>query len=83
VDSAHVGIRIRALRDARQLTQKALASQVGCTHGLISQIESGLTCPSLDKIFRIAAALDVLPVALLDSPLCPTCGQALPHGPLA
>ena len=78
MEPAHVGVRVRTLRDGLKLTQQALARQVGCTHGLISQIESGLTCPSLATVFRLAAALEVLPTVLLDSPLCPTCGQQLP-----
>jgi transcriptional regulator with XRE-family HTH domain len=77
LDPAHVGVRLRAFREARQLTQKTLATQVGCTPGLISQIEGGQTCPSLENVLLLAEALAILPMQLLDPPTCPTCGHAL------
>lgn len=54
-----VGNRIRALREARGLTQAAFAKSVGVSTGLISQVEHGLTDPSLHTLRRIAQSLEL------------------------
>jgi transcriptional regulator with XRE-family HTH domain len=75
-----LGARIRAERKARQLSSVALARRVGVSPSLISQVERGVTAPSLDVLWRIAQALDAsiglffqdspsfLPEAMLPSP---------------
>jgi transcriptional regulator with XRE-family HTH domain len=74
---ATIGDHIRTYRELQQLTQKDLAQAVGCTHGLISQIELGKTQVTLLKAWAIAQALGVPLVHLLNYPDCPTCGHAL------
>lgn len=54
-----VGARIRSLRESRGQTLSAFARTVGVSAGLISQVERGLTDPSLETIRRIAKALQV------------------------
>ena len=51
---------IRTLRFFHdEMTQKALADQVGVTRQTIIAIEKGKYSPSLDLAFRIALAFDV------------------------
>ena len=51
--------RIRALRfAAHEMTQAALADQVGVTRQTIIAIEQGKYSPSLEVAFRIAHTLD-------------------------
>jgi putative transcriptional regulator len=51
--------RIRALRFQNgEMTQAALAEQVGVTRQTIIAIEQGRYSPSLEAAFRIARALD-------------------------
>ena len=54
-----LGSEIRALRTVRGLSSTALAKACGVSPSLISQVERGLTSPSLDVLWGIARALDV------------------------
>lgn len=51
--------RIYKYRQERGLTLRQLAEDVGCTPSYISQIENGLTAPSLSMIGKLAAALKI------------------------
>jgi transcriptional regulator with XRE-family HTH domain len=57
--------RIREYRKQRGLTLRQLAEKAGCTQSYISQLEKGLTMPSLSMVGRLSAALDVKVVDLL------------------
>lgn len=46
--------RIRELREARHLSQNALAIAVNCSQNFISQIELGQTVPRADVLISIA-----------------------------
>ena len=51
---------IRRLRfEAQEMTQQALAEQVGVTRQTIIAIENGKYSPSLEVAFKIAAVFDV------------------------
>lgn len=54
-----LGGTIRELRQERRLSTVALAKAAGVSTSLISQVERGLTSPSLDALWAIARALDV------------------------
>lgn len=54
---AELGRRLRAARQAEDLTMKALGERVGISQAQISQIESGLSAPSLSTLFRLTRAL--------------------------
>ena len=54
-----LGGEIRALRRERGLSAGALARRCGVSPSLISQVERGLTAPSLEVLWAIAKALDV------------------------
>lgn len=51
--------RIKHFRKSRGLTIAALAKEVGVTAAMASQIERGVTNPSMSTLVRIAAALKV------------------------
>lgn len=59
MDAQIVGQRIKAAREARGLTQEALAAMVDLSPTHISVIERGLKTPNLDSFVAIANALSV------------------------
>jgi transcriptional regulator with XRE-family HTH domain len=63
------GRRLRELRQARNLSQEALAAEAGLDRTYISSCERGHRNVSLENIYRIARALDVLPEELLRKPM--------------
>lgn len=54
-----LGKRLRTLRNERGLTLAQLGQQVGLSASYLSQVERGVTMPSLSKLTTIANALDV------------------------
>jgi transcriptional regulator with XRE-family HTH domain len=54
-----LGARIRALRQARQLTLRVVADRAGVTESFLSQVERDVTSPSIATVRRIARALDL------------------------
>jgi transcriptional regulator with XRE-family HTH domain len=74
-----LGAEIRALRRERGLSTVALARACGVSPSLISQVERGLTAPSLEALWAIARALDV-PIGAFfqpdgDAPAEPATGE--------
>ncbi|WP_281550187.1 helix-turn-helix domain-containing protein [Murimonas intestini] len=63
-----LGLNIAYFRKLRMLTQKSLAEKIGISRAHLSHIEScdGRSVASLDTIFKIADALNVLPDRLFD-----------------
>jgi len=54
-----LGLKIRNLRSAAELTQDELAQRAGLTDGFISQVERGRTSISIDSLKMILDALNV------------------------
>ena len=54
-----VGIKIRQLRKDKGLTVEELAEKAGLSQSMISQMERGLTKPSLDTLWKLSLLLDV------------------------
>jgi transcriptional regulator with XRE-family HTH domain len=54
-----IGPRIRALRDAMDLSLRDLADRCGVSAPMLSQVERGETSPTLAVATRIAAGLDL------------------------
>jgi transcriptional regulator with XRE-family HTH domain len=54
-----LGPRIRALRQARNITLRELAERAGVTESFLSQVEREVTSPSIASVQRIARALDL------------------------
>jgi len=59
VAELQLGIRIRALRQARHLTLRDVAERAGVTESFLSQVERDVTSPSIATVHRIARALDL------------------------
>lgn len=58
-DDAAMGAQLRALRKAKGLSLQQLSDQCGLSIGLISQIERGLSSPSVKALRGLAEALGV------------------------
>ena len=58
-DDAVVGAQVRALRKARGLSLQQLAAASGLSIGLISQVERGLSSPSVRALRQLAEALGI------------------------
>lgn len=54
-----LGPRIRALRQARNVTLRELAARAGVTESFLSQVEREVTSPSIASVQRIARALEL------------------------
>ena len=52
-----LGSKIKELRILRQLTQEELADRCELTKGYISQLENGLTSPSISTLVDVLSAL--------------------------
>lgn len=59
----NIGGRLRALREARSISQRELARRVGLPNSTISLIESGRSNPTIGALKRI---LDGLPIGLAE-----------------
>jgi DNA-binding XRE family transcriptional regulator/quercetin dioxygenase-like cupin family protein len=69
-----IGRRLAAHRGQRGMRVAELAREVGVTPSLISQIERGLSRPSVSTLFAIAQALDVPVDAFFREPAPPAAG---------
>ena len=54
-----IGYKLRQRRKVRQLSLSEVAGRAGLSIGLLSQIERGLSTPSLDALNRIGEALEM------------------------
>ena len=62
-----LAMEVRALREARGLSQRELAELIGTTQSAIARLEGGNVSPSLPTLDKIADALDAeLSVSLVD-----------------
>src|SRR5215470_15622671 len=52
-----LGPRLRLVRGARGLSVRELARRVGCSASLISQIERGVSVPSVGVLYSLATEL--------------------------
>lgn len=57
-EGADLGARLRSRRKAIGKTMQQVADEAGLTIGFISQIERGLSTPSLASLYNVAKALD-------------------------
>jgi transcriptional regulator with XRE-family HTH domain len=58
-DSREVGERLRALREARRLSQREVARISGVSHSIISQIERGDSNPSVSLLRKVLSGLSL------------------------
>lgn len=59
-----IGLKIRALREHKNLSQEDIEKRSGLLRTYLSRVENGHTVPSLETIEKIARALE-MPVYLL------------------
>ena len=57
--SVHVGERLRELREARNISMRALATRSGLSANALSMIERGKASPSVSTLYKLAEALGV------------------------
>jgi DNA-binding XRE family transcriptional regulator/quercetin dioxygenase-like cupin family protein len=76
-----IGRRLAAHRGRRGMRVAELAREVGVTPSLISQIERGLSRPSVSTLFAIAQALDVPVDAFFREPQLPPAAGTHAGGP--
>ncbi len=60
------GLRIKYYRMLRNLTQAAIAENLGVEESYVSQIENGKRNITMKTLYNIASALNVEPVKLFD-----------------
>src|SRR5437763_16091751 len=58
-DSIPIGPRVRALREAMDLSLRELGERAGVSAPMLSQVERGETSPTLSVASRIAAGLEL------------------------
>ncbi len=58
-DDCLIGLRLRSLRKERGLSIQVVSDRSGLSTGMLSQIERGLSMPSIRSLRSIAATLDV------------------------
>jgi XRE family transcriptional regulator, aerobic/anaerobic benzoate catabolism transcriptional regulator len=64
---ADVGQRVRALREARGLTQRALADRSGVSPRYLAQLEAGDANISVERLADVCRVLGATPSAMLDA----------------
>lgn len=61
-----LGIRVRILREARGITQAALAEQLGfSSHSWVAKVETGQLAPTPGRLRALAQVLNCCPSFLL------------------
>ena len=69
IDYSKIGMRIRAARKERKMTQEEVAIACGCTSNHLSAVETGSHKPSLDLIIKLATVLNSsVDYFLMDTP---------------
>ena len=78
VTDVPIGPRVRALREAMDLSLRDLAERSGVSAPMLSQVERGETSPTLQVAGRIAAGLELRLSQLLrldEAGACPSCAR--------
>lgn len=65
--SVNVGQRLRELREARNISMRALAARSGLSANALSMIERGRASPSVSTLYKLADALGVSITAFFNS----------------
>lgn len=65
MDQDELGSRLKAAREGKGFTLRALASKIGVSSSLLSQIENGKTKPSVDTLYAVVRQLDISIDAIL------------------
>src|SRR5512138_1155413 len=57
--SVNIGERLRELREARNISMRALATRSGLSANALSMIERGKASPSVSTLYKLADALGI------------------------
>ena len=57
--SVNIGERLRELREARNISMRALAARSGLSANALSMIERGRASPSVSTLYKLADALGI------------------------
>src|SRR5215207_11626140 len=57
--SLNIGERLRALREERNISMRALAAKSGLSANALSMIERGKASPSVSTLYKLAEALGI------------------------
>ena len=60
-------MQLKAFRTEAGFTQAALAARIGCAQSEVSRMERGQRPVTVERLLRLAEALDVEPARLLDT----------------
>jgi transcriptional regulator with XRE-family HTH domain len=66
--AVRIGARVRALRAGHDWSAREFAERVGVAQPVVASIEDGLRLPTIELLYRLAAALLVAPGELLPAP---------------
>lgn len=66
---ARIGIRVKELRDARKMSQDALAYSINMSRSYLAEVETGKRNISVQNIVRLAEGLGVTVREFFDSDL--------------
>ncbi len=64
-DSAKLGMNLKKIREAKNMSQGDVMRVMGCSRSYVSNIENGKTNPTLETISKLAKVLDVSTIELL------------------
>lgn len=73
----HIGARIRALRNLKEMSQEELGVALGVSFQQVQKYEKGMNRVSGGRLMQIASTLDCEPSYLLED--APTNGKAVKH----
>jgi transcriptional regulator with XRE-family HTH domain len=76
ISKKEIGARLRALRQARELTQAELAKILCTKHTNVSGVERGIRGLTVQQVVKLAMALDVSPETILGNG-----GKSMPARP--
>ncbi|AAF10602.1 epoxidase, putative [Deinococcus radiodurans R1 = ATCC 13939 = DSM 20539] len=66
--SAHIGARLRAIRQQKRLTLEQVVQGSGLDKSYLSRLERDLTTPSVATLVKVCDALGIRPGELFDPP---------------
>ncbi|MBB1510930.1 helix-turn-helix domain-containing protein [Tessaracoccus sp. MC1756] len=77
--SDELGVRLRAAREARGMSLRALAGAIGVSPSLLSQVETGRTKPSVSTLYALVSQLGISTDLLLGREEVPVEAFTDPH----
>jgi transcriptional regulator with XRE-family HTH domain len=75
-----VGMRLRTIREERQMSQGEIEKRTGLLRCYLSRVENGHTMPSIDTLKKLAEALELPLYALLYDGEKPPIATSLSNG---